>query len=144
VGAGRQIDEQYVATGKVRFVYRNLVVIGDESYWAGEAAYCAGDQGKFWEYHDQLFASQAGENKGAFSKANLKRFAHELGLETGAFNTCLDGNRYSKRVRDETAEGTRRGARSTPTFFVNDQKIEGAQPFEIFRAAIEAELRKAK
>jgi len=144
VGAGRQIDQQYVRTGKVRLVYRNMVVIGDESYWAGEAAHCAGDQGKFWEYHDKLFASQAGENKGAFSKSNLKRFAQELGLDTGAFNTCLDGDKYNKQVRDETAEGNRRGASRTPTFFINDQKIEGALPFESFKTAIDAGLQGTK
>lgn len=141
---GRQIDQAYVKTNKVRFVYRNRAVIGPESNWAGEAAYCAGEQGKFWEYHDKLFSSQAGENQGALAKANLKRFATELGLDGSAFNACLDSGKYTAQVRSETADSEKRGVTGTPSFFINNVKVVGAQPFESFKASIEAELRRAQ
>ena len=136
------IDKEYVATGKVRVVYRNRAVIGDESVLAAESALCAGDQGKFWQYHDKLYDSWKGENVGSFSKDNLRRFASELGLDTQAFNACLDGNKYYGRVNDETAESSRRGVRATPTFFVGDVMVQGAQPFDAFKKVIDAELQR--
>ncbi len=71
----------YVAQGKIKFVYRDFTFLGEESRWAAEAARCAGDQGKFWEYHDYLYNHQSGENQGAFSLDNLKSFAKTLGLQ---------------------------------------------------------------
>lgn len=143
-GTERQIDEAYVLPGKVRFLYRNRILIGDESVWAGEAAYCAGEQGRFWDYHDKLFESQNGENRGTFSKPNLKRFANTLGLDGNSFGSCLDSDRYAQQVRAESVEGQRRGIQATPGFFVNNTKLDGALPFQDFKAAIEAELRRAQ
>lgn len=140
----KRLEDDYVRTGKVRLVYRHYAFIGDESRWAAEAAECAGDQGYFWAYHDKLFASQAGENRGAFSLRRLKGFARELGLDERRFGSCLDSHEYAGKVREETEEGRRLGVRSTPTFFVNDRKVEGALPLQQFKAVIDEELAAAR
>jgi protein-disulfide isomerase len=69
-GTGRQIKQNFVDKGQVRFVFRHLAFIGAESLWAAEAAECANEQGRFWDYHDKLFEEQGGENVGAFSQEN--------------------------------------------------------------------------
>jgi protein-disulfide isomerase len=136
-----QIDEQYMQSGKVRFAYFNFAFLGPESNWAAEAAECASDQNKFWEYHDKLYASQSGENQGAFSKDKLKQFAKELGLDTSAFDECLDSGKYTQLVQDESSMAASIGVRSTPTFLINGQAVVGAQPFEIFKQTIDSLLK---
>jgi protein-disulfide isomerase len=137
--AGRQIVEQYAKAGKVRFEYKHFVFGGDEAWWAAEASECAAEQGKFWAYHDILFARQGGV--GAFSKPALKRYASELNLDRAAFDACLDSDRTRGRVEADTQEAIRRGLQSTPTLFVNERKFVGAYPFSTLRDAIEQELR---
>lgn len=124
----------------MRLVYRHFAFLGPESLAAAEAAECANEQGAFWAYHDTIFANQAGENRGAFSETNLKAFAAQLGLDTKAFNQCLASHRYRDAVIADYQEGQQRGVRSTPTFFINGQKIEGALPFAQFQTLIEAAL----
>lgn len=144
-----QIAESYVADGTVYFVYRSFgSFIGPESKAAAEAAYCAGDQNKFWEYHDILFANQTGENVGAYSNRRLQAFAEELSLDMGAFNNCLNSGKYSDRVEQDRADGTAAGVTGTPAFVVSytvngEQKtrfISGAYPFDQFQAEIEGAL----
>ena len=136
-----QINEQYIQSGKVRLGYFNFAFLGQESTWAAEAAECAADQNKFWEYHDKLYSSQSGENQGAFNKDKLKQFAEELGLDTSAFNECLDSGKYTQLIRDESSMASSVGVRSTPTFLINGQPIVGAQPFEIFEQTIDPFLK---
>ena len=136
-----QIDEQYMQSGKVRFAYFNFAFLGPESNWAAEAAECAADQNKFWEYHDKLYDSQSGENQGAFNKDNLKKFAEELGLDTSAFNECLDSGKYTQLIQDESSLASSIGVRSTPTFLINGQAVVGAQPYEIFQQTIDSLLK---
>ena len=136
-----QIDETYMQSGKVRFAYFNFAFLGPESNWAAEAAECAADQNKFWEYHDKLYSSQSGENQGAFNKDNLKKYAEELGLDTSAFNECLDSGKYTQLIQDESNMASSIGVRSTPTFLINGQAVVGAQPFEIFEQTIDSLLR---
>ncbi len=124
----RQIAPQYIDTGKAKVVYHNFAVIGNESIWAAEAADCAGDQGKFWDYATTLLENQTGENVGAFTKDKLKSFAAQLKLDTAAFNTCLDTDKYQASVKQELSQGQGMGVRATPTFFVNGQKFEGMIP----------------
>jgi protein-disulfide isomerase len=131
-GAGRQITDEFVKTGKVRLIYWHFAFLGDESQWAAEASECAGDQNKFWEYHDLLFEKQNGENQGAFSKDNLKGFAKELGLDTTAFNECLDSGKYTSVVQQETGTAQQIGVQSTPSFVVNGVPVIGAQPYDQF------------
>lgn len=131
----KKIREAY--GDKVRLVWKDfpLTQIHPQAFKAGEAAHCAGDQGKFWEYHDRLFGNQE-----ALQPSDLKEHAETLGLDPTAFNTCLDTSKYGERVRDGVAEGTRLGVASTPTLYVNGRMVSGAQPYEIFAALIEEEL----
>jgi protein-disulfide isomerase len=137
-----KIEEQYVADGRVRHVYHPMGMIGDESVWAAEAAECANEQGRFWDYHDKLFENQQGENRGAFAIDNLKRFAQEIGLDTQTFNQCIDSHKYEALVKAETKEALDKGITSTPTFVIGDETIAGPRSFEQLQEAIEAELRK--
>jgi len=135
------IEKKYIQTGKVKFVYRHFAILGKHSTAAAQAAECAGEQGKFWDYHDKLFSS-AGSPL-AFTDGKLKGYAKELGLKSQAFNQCLDSGKHLKKVEDETATAAFLGARGTPAFLLNGKLFAGAQPFEVFEAAIEEELKKA-
>ena len=134
----------YVKTGIVRFGYQHMAFLGPESKSAAEASECADEQGKFWEYHDVLFASQSGENQGAFSKDNLKKFATDLKLDTAKFNACVDSGKYSATVENDTAYAQSLGVTSTPAFLINGQSLVGAQPFEAFQKIVESERSKKK
>jgi protein-disulfide isomerase len=136
----KQILAEYVSTGKAKFAWRDFAFLGEESFWAAEAARCANDQGKFWEYHNILFERHAGANEGAFAKENLKRFASELGLNRSQFDACLDSGKHRAAVEADTRGGVEAGVSATPTTFVNASKVLGALSFETFKAAIEQEL----
>jgi len=142
-----QIDKLYIQTGKILYVYRNFAFLGPESFWAAEASECANDQGRVWEYIDKVYTNQRGENQGAFSKENLKRFAQELGLDMTAFRQCLDSGKYSQKVRNDSAFAQARGITGTPTFILNGKiaDVMAADPAVIIRnlsALIDAELAK--
>ena len=141
---GAQLIEKYVKTGKVKFVYRDFAFLGEESEWAGEAAECAKEQGKFWEYHDYLFNHQNGENQGAFSKDHLKEFASAVGLDQAKFDTCLDTDKYVGNVRKDTEAGKTAGVSGTPTTFVDGKIVVGAVPISQFDTMITEALKKAK
>ena len=104
---------------------------------AGEASLCAQDQGKFWDYHDILFA-----NSGALDTPSLKEYASQLGLNTNAFNSCLDGDDYKQEVLKEISQATDAGGRGTPYFVVINTKtgetqvVSGAVPWTNFEQAI--------
>ncbi len=134
-----QLLKDYVATGKIRFEYRDFAFIGDESKLAAEAALCAQDQGKFWEYHDALFANQRGENVGSFAAARLKRIAEVVGLDMGRFNSCLDSRQHQGEVEAMHQEAQSLGVNATPTFFVNGKKLQ-IRYYQDILNAIEAEL----
>lgn len=136
-----QINEQYIQTGKVRFGYFNYALLGPASVLAAEAAECASDQGKFWEYHDALFKSQTSEKWGGFGKDNLKKFAEELGLNTATFNDCLDSGKYTALIKSDSNYASSLRVLSTPTFFINGRALVGAQPFEVFQQTFEAFLK---
>ncbi len=137
-----QIKKDYVDTGKIKFVFKNLAFLGKESTDAANAAMCAKEQNKFWEYHDKLFTSQSGENQGAFAPDKLKGFAAALGLNTTQFNDCLDKQKYNSEVTADQAEANRNGFQSTPSTAVGSTPVVGAQPYAQFQAAIDAELAK--
>jgi protein-disulfide isomerase len=137
-----RIEEQYVADGRAKLVFRPMAILGQESLWAAEAAECANEQGRFWDYHDQLFENQQGRDRGAFAIDRLKGFAEELGLDTEAFNQCIDSHTYAAALRAETEQALNQGIESTPTFIVEDETVTGAVPFEDLQKVIEAELRK--
>jgi protein-disulfide isomerase len=147
-----RIVEEYVETGKVYFVYRSmgnfvsdninqsLNTLNTESEDAAHAAYCAGDQNKYWEYHDMLFTNWNGENQGAFARKRLDAFAETLGLDMGAFKACMDNDKYMEQVRQDAVDGLQAGVNGTPSFVINGILIEGAQPFSVFQQEIDAAL----
>jgi len=90
---------------------------------AAEATECADDQGKFWEYHDLLFANQS-----ALDVASLKSYAAQLGLDTATFDQCLDGGQKTAEVQKDQQDGTSYGVGGTPAFFINGRMVSGAIP----------------
>lgn len=135
-----EIIVRYVKTGKARFVYRDFSFLGPESGWAAQAAECADKQGKFWQYHDYLYSNQQGENQGAFSRENLKRFAIQLGLDAKKFNSCLDSEEFLQEINKDTADGRAAGVSGTPTTFINGRPVVGALPLSEFERIIEEAL----
>jgi protein-disulfide isomerase len=122
---------------RIRLVWKDfpLTQIHPQAFVAAQAGNCAREQGKFWEYHDKLFANQS-----SLQPDSLKKYAADTGLDTTKFNQCLDGSKYEARVQDALSAGNRLGISSTPTVFVNGRMINGAQPIEVFESVIEEEL----
>ena len=102
---------------------------------AAEATECADEQGKFWEYHDVVFANQS-----TIDVDSLKGYAAELGLDTGTFDDCLDEGKQSSEVEKDLEDGRASGVTGTPAFFINGQLVSGAQPFSVFQQIIDAAL----
>jgi protein-disulfide isomerase len=133
----KTIIDKYVATNQVHFIFTALSFIDDrgpgrESNAASEAAYCANDQGKFWDYHDMLFTnqSQTGENVGGFSDNRLKAFAKSIELDTAKFNSCFDSGKYRQKVVNDANLGNQKGVNQTPSFLINDKTIVGPQDLQ--------------
>lgn len=126
---------------QVRFVWKDLplTAIHPQAFKASEAGWCANEQGKFWNYHDHLFA-----NRGALEPANLKKYAAEMKLDTAKFDACLDSSKYSERVRQSMNMASTLGVTSTPSTFVNGRLVSGAQPYAEFAAVIDDELERAR
>ena len=123
----------------VRFVFKDFPLRSHPNALpAALAARCAGAQGRYWEYHDLLFVGQPD-----LARDHLLGYARRLGLDASAFTDCLDSGRYRDAVLAEQREGREAGVRATPTFFINQRKIEGALPLEEFRDAIKQALRDA-
>ena len=121
---------------QIRFVYKDYPLPSHpNAFKAAEAGNCANDQGKFWEFHDKLFASQ-----GALDVGSLKEYAGELGLDADTFAACLDSGRYASQVERDLEIGARYGVSSTPTLFVNGRAVVGAAPYESFVEIIREEL----
>ena len=140
------IIDNYVKTGDVLFVYRDWAFLGQESIKSAEAARCAGDQGKFWEYHDYLYNHQDGENQGNFSNPNLKSFAKILDLDTPSFDKCLDENKYAQAVAESRNEGSAAGVDGTPKGFILKNgkivaTIDGAESYTMVKQKIENALK---
>ena len=104
---------------------------------AAEAARCAGAEGRYWPYHDRLFAEQP-----RFSEDRLVAYAVALGLEADAFGRCLRERRFARDVEADVTQARALGIRSTPTFLVNGRALVGAHPVEAFRALIEDVLKR--
>jgi protein-disulfide isomerase len=136
---GKQLRAEYEASGQVRFEFQPFVLDWNRTADPANAAVCAADQGKFWDYHDALFARQ-GSSAQAFSLAALKGYGAELGLNASAFNPCVDKKERYQLLDRVGAEGRSRGVSATPTFFINGQKIEGAVPYEVLKAQIDGLL----
>lgn len=149
--------EEFVRAGTVRLVYRDMAFIDDErvggtvqynpdgeSQQSAAAARCAGDQGKFWQFHDYLFENQGkNENAGAFKRERLDAIAAAVSLDMAAYRSCMDGDAPEQATKAETAQGKAAGVVQTPTLVINGvlQKA-GALPMTDLRALIAAELAK--
>ncbi len=141
-----EVMNNYVKSGEVQFVYRDFSFLGSESIKSAEAARCAGDQGKFWEYHDYLYEHQNGENQGAFADPNLKTFAKNLSLDTATFDQCLDSGKYAQAVADSKTEGTSAGVTGTPKGFILKNgkivgTIDGAESWTTVKQKIDSALK---
>jgi protein-disulfide isomerase len=142
-----QIIETYVNTGQVYFVFRNFPILdrgaSTESHDAANAVYCAGEQGRFWEYHDMLFANRLGEGAGSFTPARLEAMGEKLGLDA-SFNQCLDDIAFAEEVILDRTAAFEAGLNSTPSFLINGEPLVGAQSFGAFVTAIESALASAE
>ena len=125
---------------RVRIVWKDfpLTAIHPQAFRAAEAGQCAREQGKFWEYHDRLFANQQ-----TLDVEFLKKYAADTGLDAAKFSACMDTAKYGDRVQEQMGIGARLGVESTPTTFINGRLVSGAQPYEVFAAIIDEELERA-
>jgi protein-disulfide isomerase len=122
--------------GKIRFVHRDYPLpMHQKAPKAAEAAHCAGDQGKYWDMHDRLFANPA-----KLEVADLKAHAREIGIDASRFDQCLDSGDKAKVVEMHKRAGDDAGVSGTPAFFINGRPLAGAQPAEAFKAIIDEEL----
>jgi protein-disulfide isomerase len=135
--------EEYVATGKVRLIYRDMAFLGQESVDAAVGARAAqqlmGADG-FWRFHDLLFHNQDGENEGAFDRSVLADMAVSLGIDRAAFLAALDDPELIAAVREETQAGAAQGITSTPTLDINGMKAPGAPPYQPLAEYLDALL----
>ncbi len=130
-----QILENY--GDRIKFVYRDMPILTETSAPAAEASHCAHDQGKFWEFHNLMFTDATARTREAYIK-----FAQDNNLDVTAFTECIDSGKYSGEVTLDLIDGQGLGIRGTPAFYINGRIVSGAQPYEVFRTVIEAELAK--
>jgi protein-disulfide isomerase len=135
--------QSYIDSGQVRYVFKDFPIrsIHPQAQKAHESARCArelGDDAAFWEMHDLIFANQddwagVGQHVEVF-----KSLASDIDINQETFDECLDSGRYADAVSSDLAEGQRFGVTGTPSFFINGQRLVGAQPFEVFKQIIES------
>jgi protein-disulfide isomerase len=145
-----KLEEEYIKSGALRYVVRDLPLesIHPQAFKAAEATHCAAEQGKYWELHHRLFASQR-----SLERADLTAHARALGLDVSAFDRCVGDGKYADRVRKDVDEAQRLGISGTPTFLVGvleggqlkgARMIRGAQPYPAIKAVIDELLAPAK
>ena len=131
------IKEQYIDTGKVRFIFKDFPLeIHAEAIDAAIAAHCAGEQDRYFPYHDVLF-DKAADRDAQFTQENFTAWATDLGLDTARFSACLQSDAPRQKVEASIAEAKRHGVRGTPSFLINGKLLAGAQPFAAFVQLIE-------
>jgi protein-disulfide isomerase len=143
--AASQIIENFVKTGKVKMVYRHFAFLGPESIAAAEASECAKDQNKFWPFHDVLYEEEikdGQEHNGNLNTDLFVKLASGVGMDANSFKDCITSKKYVDVVKKAVSDAQAAGVNSTPTIFVNDQKLLGALPYQQFADAIEAALKK--
>lgn len=146
LGLEKQLDENYIATGKVLFDYKHypLPQHNPSANWAANAAECAADQGRFWDMQAFLFQEGGTALPNNFTQGRLRNMAAALGLDTGKFNDCLSREQFGQIVQDDLKEAQRLRVTATPTFFVNGQMVDTAtQGFQGVISAIDAALAQA-
>lgn len=139
------IITNYIKTGKVKILFKDYIILGQDSINAANAAHCANDQKLFWEYHSMLYNNWAGEDTGWADLAHLHEFANTLGLDMDVFSTCMSDLKWNELVNLSSKDGQKLGVSGTPTFFVIDQnndviKIVGAQHYDVFKQIFDSVL----
>ena len=132
----KRINEKYIKTENVNFIYKDFPLNGKQSILASEASYCAEKQGKFWEYHNTLYNNWGGENTGWITENVLLGFAKDVRLNLDDFSQCLENSEFRQKVLNNEQFGKDIGINATPSFLIFDDeevyRIIGAQPFEKF------------
>lgn len=144
-----QLKTKYIDTGKLKVVHKDFVIHPPQADDAAMAADCAGEQSKYWEYHNILWAKYTKEEE--FTRDNLKKYGVEAGLNSSQFNSCIDSNKYRSEIDKDNQDGRDIGVTGTPTLFIGKTtpdgkitaiKIVGAQPYDTFATAIDGLLPK--
>ena len=135
----------YVETGKVKMLFKDFIVVNEDSVNAASAAHCANDQKMFWQYHSTLYNNWDGEGTGWASSEQLHQFASTLGLDMNEFSECMSQSKWKDLVLSSHADGRALGVDATPTFFIIDEnnevlKIVGSQRYDVFQEVFDSLL----
>lgn len=134
------LKNEYVDSGKIKMVYKDFPLNGNDSIIASEASYCAEDQDQYWDFHNTLYENWAGEKTGWIEFKSLYKFAKTVNLDLGEFTNCLSNHKYLDRVLENERFGLEIDIDATPTFLIFDDKkiirIIGSQPIDVFRQVI--------
>ena len=141
----KDIVKNYVDTGKVKIIFKDYNIIGEDSVKASQGAHCANDQGLFWEYHDILYSNWTGENNGWASSENLAIFAQQIGLNMNKWSECMNKGSHSQIILKSNDDARTLELTGTPAFFIINSegevsKLFGAQPFEVFKKIFDEQL----
>lgn len=143
-GAYQQLKTDYIDTGKAFLVYKHLPLsFHPAAGFSAQATECAEEQGKFWELHDEIFARQAATGSLGtveYTRDMLLQWADEIGIDTAALTACMDAGTYDQRIGADMTLANSVGVSGTPTFFINGERLIGAQPYEIFQQVIDSQL----
>ena len=140
----KDIVKNYVDTGKVKIIFKDYNIIGEDSVIASQGAHCANDQGLFWEYHDILYSNWTGENNGWASSENLAIFAQQIDLNMNKWSECMKKGSHSQIILKSNDDARTLELTGTPAFFIINSegkvsKLFGAQPFEVFKKIFDSE-----
>ena len=136
------IVRDYIATGKVKLIYRHLLQLGAGSVRTAEASECAADQGAFWPMHNALYARQSEVYGATDLDATLAGFAGDLGLDAATFGECMRTNKHLQFVQDDYRAAQAAGVQNRPVFEIGGARLTGALPFQTFQTRIDAALPK--
>ena len=141
----KSILMNYVETGKVKVLFKDFIVVNEDSVNAASAAHCANDQKMFWQYHSTLYNNWDGEGTGWASSEQLHQFASTLGLDMNEFSECMSESKWKDLVLSSHADGRVLGVDATPTFFIIDEnnevlKIVGSQRYDVFQEVFDSLL----
>ncbi|PYO41494.1 MAG: disulfide bond formation protein DsbA [Gemmatimonadetes bacterium] len=133
------IRQQLIAPGKVRWRYRDFPLPSHQySRYAALAAQCAGEQGKFWEMHDQLFTNHQWAQTGKNPSGLFRDFARTIGVDVDKYDACVSSQRYAGRIQASVQEGEALAVRGTPSFFVNGRPFQGRATSDDFKALVDS------
>lgn len=136
-----QLIEDFIKPGSILFEYRDYAFLGEESRSAAEAAYCAADLDKFWNFHNTIFENQGKSNdSGALNERQLRAMAEQTGLDLEAYDACMASDAPNQAVEDMRAEALAAGVNSTPSIFVDGVQVDW-QGYDTLKPAIEEALR---